>query len=49
MPSERTTKFSGTQEKDLAKCEVTIKDVEQAEIQDTARFVIRELGGFIPS
>ena len=49
MPFERTKSFSGTQEKDFAKCEVTIKEVEQAEIQDAARFVIREMGGFIPS
>ena len=43
------TKFSGTHETNFAKCEVSIKDVEQAELQDAARFVIRELGSFLPS
>lgn len=48
MSWERATEFSSFREDDLKKITVTIKDVEQAEIQDAGRFVVRELGGFLP-
>ena len=49
MSSTKITEFSGIREEDLRKITVPIKDILQAESQDAARFVIREMGGFIPS